>query len=1378
MEKNRRFTILTFPQHFDGNKLKLNILFLPRNQNPLSAAIEQEATIPDAPAFADSKISLVAKIVNNLEDFPMNTNVSDTQTLILNPPDPAKVRSIFTTLAGSFQIYDLDAPNTNNNLDDANAANKGKTAPEAIKKEDVSRSVKKYLPASYRSSFHFIAPKTKNAVIDDSYLCALRDAKKQSGFQQSGKKITWGKVFAFILRQPTLAKELGIIYETEITVKPDYFEKGGWIYADLANDSDYKQQQAATENDVNISPDPQKIYTDGLFVKQYAARVPALVMGTPRTVFAALQFPVLFKKSGALTDPAPEGNFDKLYIEAAEYDQGFGKIVHSFQPRSQNFLLEESDGFHPTKESGIRLGWDDEQILIWYMRQMMEDESTGNGKRIDSPLGVFGYKVDVKEKGAPAWETLNGASNKIPLTIGNNSLKDFNGELSYQVYPSQLDGDKNKSYWLPMFFANWNGKSMVLPDDEAISIYQNDSPDVKSDLLTNVTGAPQNGLSKTYSPKPVATKLEYGKIYDFRIRLCDLTGGSPDVSLPTPTTGEAPETTCHFKRYVAPTTVRIENVPPNEDGKTFTDPSLKVQRPLLGYPAVVFTQQYADPIADLKQASQDLKGKEAFGLADPDVESVEITVEVQTLKMDNLLSVSGKENYIKFYTTNRFFGEGFDDILDIPIEYRDCNVLNFGDPSNLGDLGFTQAQLNDLDQLVLPKARNIRLTLRAVCREREGYYGLEKSDKEFNTRYGSTRYVMLYKESDNELGLFANTSPAERLKAIFLQPDPPPPIFDGNILNLFVGKTIDKLPDMIQRLSQALKLDSTGLTLVGKKGDRVQFGCSAKIRHSLAPDHSSITFASKGDLMNHWLCCITLQINRDWTWDALEDLSFDIVRKKTFKSPGSETEIQDVGDIEIKKTISINALLKPDRNDTTIVFIDAVEPKNDPKLPDLIELEYTITTKFRSGHAAQKEDPVTLKIELPVTTNPKQVPEIASVGIALSPYLRNEKYSTTEPRRRFLWVEFKEPIKDKNDLYFARVLGYAPDQLLSNNHPEQLIPPDEPNLPIDPEYIRIITPEQPDDEAGIDAMQPMEQSIDSDRHFLLPIPPGLHSESPELFGFFTYEFRLGHSKIWSTAQGRFGRALRATGMQHPAPVLTCTVNRDEEKLYVTAPYAVTVHKGKNVTSDPPRTEIWALLYAQVKQADGKDFRNVLLHEKKLDWRVKIEHRKNVNRLKRYTLEERNTLKYISVKNFSDELNYAKLNSTLQLADYTTVNKDATKYGTALWSNDEINQILALYGLPGDSPLSVLCVEMLPTITNIHEAVTNLHVPGVADAVRTTLNTDTIPDTVTANEVMKQRSVSSMINEGPRPLSDQLGHHRILRTSPLVEVPFVCCTDCE
>ena len=1378
MELNRRFTILAFPQNFDGNKIKVNILFLPRNQNPLNNAIVENPDITDAPAFSDAKLSFKAKIISNLDDFPMNTSTGREVSLTIPAPDPVKARKIFTALANNFEIDLTKTPDKNNNTN-VNMPTSDK-APAAIKKEEVLRSVKKYLPLTFRKSFNFISPRTKNAVIDDSYFCALREAKKIPGFQQSGKAISWGKVFAFILRQPQLAKETGILYETDFILNAGEYEKGGWLYIDIDSQSDYRAQQDATTSLVNNSANDDFIKTDGLFIKNYAARIPALTLGNPRSLFAALHFPVLYKKPAAITDPVPEGNFDNIFIEAADYDDGFCKILHSFQPHSQNFLLEESDGFHPLKETGIRLGWDDEQILIWYMRQMMEEESIGGGKRIDAPLGISGYKVDVREKGSANWESLNMVQNKIPLKINEIPLGDIARELSYQVYPSQVDGDSNKSYWLPMYFANWNGKSMVLPDDEAIQIYQNDQP-LKPDPGINVTGTPENGLSKTFEQVGITTKLLYGKIYDFRIRMSDLTGGGPETKDTPVNGGESPETTCHFKRYVAPTTLRVQNVPANDDSKVFEDNSLKIQRPLLGYPSVVFTNQYADPVSLLKKASQDLAGIEAFGLADPDVESVEITVEVQTLQMDNLLSVSGKEAYIKFYTTYRKFHAGFDDVLDVPIEFKDSPALHFGDTSNLGDLGFTEAEINAMDSLPLPTSRNIRLTLRAVCTERDGYYGLESTDKDYNTRFGSTRYVMLYKASSDEQNLFAPTTAAKRLKGIYLQPDPQPAAFDGDFLNAFIGKQVEKLPDMVQRLAQTLELDSNKLTLVGKKGERVQFGCSNRIRHTLSPDHSSITFASKGDLMNHWLCCITLQINRDWTWDALEARSFTITRSKAYKKDGPDgipPEISEVGTVELRKTISFNGLQNPDRDDTTIIFIDAVEPKKISGYPDLIELEYTINTFFKPGHAAQKEEPLLLQLELPVTNNPAQVPKIASVGIALSPYQRNEKYSSTEPRTRHLWIEFNEPIKDPNDAFFARVLAYSPDQLLSNNAPELLKPPEEPSLPLDPEFIRVITFDQPDDDAGIDAMQAMEKALDSDVHYLLPIPPGLHNESPELFGFFTYEFRVGHNTIWSTAQGRFGRPLRATGTQHPAPILTCTVNRDEEKLYVSAPYAVAVHEGKNVTANPPRTEIWALLYAQVKQADGKDYRNILINEKNLDWRIAVEHTKKAKiQIRKYNAKDRQTLKYLTLKNWTVDSIPGPVKIGFTLKDFTSINKDATKYGTAIWSNTDINQALELYGLPDDSPLSVLCVEMLPQITNIYEAVSDINNPRIAASLRNNLKAYDIPDSAQAAQEQKNRIAGQMLNDGPNPLSDELGTQRILRTSPLVEVPFVCCTTC-
>ena len=64
----------------------------------------------------------------------------------------------------------------------------------------------------------------------------------------------------------------------------------------------------------------------------------------------------------------------------------------------------------------------------------------------------------------------------------------------------------------------------------------------------------------------------------------------------------------------------------------------------------------------------------------------------------------------------------------------------------------------------------------------------------------------------------------------------------------------------------------------------------------------------------------------------------------------------------------------------------------------------------------------------------------------------------------------------------------APDQLISSNTPELFVAPEEPALPIDPEYVRVISHNQSADEAGLDAMQPMTQATgpdkDADRFYL------------------------------------------------------------------------------------------------------------------------------------------------------------------------------------------------------------------------------------------------------------------------------------------------------
>ncbi|MBC7830278.1 MAG: hypothetical protein H7122_21220, partial [Chitinophagaceae bacterium] len=407
-----------------------------------------------------------------------------------------------------------------------------------------------------------------------------------------------------------------------------------------------------------------------------------------------------------------------------------------------------------------------------------------------------------------------------------------------------------------------------------------------------------------------------------------------------------------------------------------------------------------------------------------------------------------------------------------------------------------------------------------------------------------------------------------------------------------------------------------------------------------------------------------------------------------------------------------------------------------------------------------------LQLHLPITGKPSQVPRIVSAGIAQSKYVADSTYASTEPRRRFLWLEFAEPLLNKNDAYFIRMLAYSPDPLLAQWKGEMLKAPQELPLPISAEDIRIISPQHTDDKAGLNAMQELTPANKSKVHFLVPLPPGMHASSAELFGFFTYEIRVGHKKGWCTAQSRFGRQLRTTGVQHPTPQLFCIVNRNEKHIMVTAPYAQTVFNGADVTTKPPRTQLWALLYAQVKRADDREYRNVLL-----DDQLFVRQRPAVD----------------------PATGARKFNS----------NTDGIQYGITGWKNKDVEKMLIELGLPIDSNLSVLTVEMLPTYekfwskspltandnptfsrVNPGLGLLNLKQGMSIQYFKNAVGEVDKGATERQQKLEAQRQLrmeEGFINQAQgeewiRPLTAELGSQRILRTSTLVPVPEICCSE--
>ncbi len=345
-------------------------------------------------------------------------------------------------------------------------------------------------------------------------------------------------------------------------------------------------------------------------------------------------------------------------------------------------MKEAQDGFHPVKDLGIRLAWDDEQILIWYIRQLTQNPEEP-GTRLDAPLGVFGYRIDVKEDLPGAdWQSLNKVKSKMVYNIQGTSIGntgDEEIELPYQVFPTQLDNDTNSAYWLPMYYTNWIGKSLVLKDSDAVLIYKNDQALAGLDDPT----PKQVAAGKAFDEVTVDATLLYGHTYEFRVRLMDISGGGPVDEVPV-NIAAAPTSSVHFKRYIAPSQLRIEKSDDltlnkieffNEtivagDSQFDANPSINIQRPLLNYPAVVFTGKYQnagqDPVALLIQSVNAQGDNKTPAIADPDVTKVEIKVEVETLRLDNLLSDSGRENYVTLYSTTRSFPAGFDDTLNVP----------------------------------------------------------------------------------------------------------------------------------------------------------------------------------------------------------------------------------------------------------------------------------------------------------------------------------------------------------------------------------------------------------------------------------------------------------------------------------------------------------------------------------------------------------------------------------------------------------------------------------------------------------------------------------------------------------------------------------------
>ncbi|MDR3628850.1 MAG: hypothetical protein P4L42_00795 [Desulfocapsaceae bacterium] len=1250
-------SLMAFPQRWDGpsGTLTVNILLLPVG--------DPTAPLGGGPQFAGTAVPLIVNLAAGLASLPSTSTAPAKSVSFLAQP-PAVATQLFTGLYNQLVAKGI-------------AVKSGKltTVPPAAAR------IRKSLPQSYTGAFPFNKPRSGDIFVGQGFGCALRGQAPpvNSTLPPPDKAISWGQILSYALRQPALARSLGLIYTVSMTVPAAMVAGGGFLWVSLDTSSLTNPWVADWKANADT-------------VKSYAARIPELDAAHNRPLFAASLLPIV---------TTPPSNLAQAQLEAEEYDDGFAQIVHANQPETIDTATLDADQIAPGTEAGIQLGWDDEQVTVWLNNQidLLRDRVGATTLTPEAPLGVQGYRVDVRLQGDSQWDSLCVVNGTLPFnqtTYGAPASTSISGnEFWLSPAPVRVSMDDNSMNdnpaWLPLYFAQWAGSSLVLPDPVV---------NLLAFAVQNANSSPPPPLPPLTlaNPNPDLTAvpvLRYGNTYEFRVRLVDITGGGPLMTDPAIHPGPAPTTAIRFLRYVPPKSLEVAASPgltPFPVAPPALAPpavrtiqTLSVQRPRISYPEAVFAG--VDPstfdLANLGTLIQQAWASgRAINVPDPDVDRFEVRVEARIPINDTGQSGTDPGDldglYRVLYSVEVPFPAGADPTVTLALDYTD----------GIDDIAKIPPPPIGTTTLPIPTSRDIRVRLFPKAAVRTGYYGSDAAMVGLSSDYA------VRKEAAAEDALFTST-PELQLQAFFFQPG----------------------ANIAQILGQQMNLQQQDLTFTGQPGIRTVFGGSGTLRHSISPDGGSFVFSNQTELLGHWLVALVLDVERDWTWTG-------------FGSPALsyQRDGRDIGTVLLPPVIgpgiSGNPGQKPQRSFSRIIFFDGVNPQPGPgDFPKELQLNYTVTASFNS--AASQQYPFT--IHLPVTTPPVQVPKIVATGIAESPYHHSPTYAETALRDRFLWIEFDSPINDPEDTYFARVLAYGPDPLLAGdllpqyNVSRMLADTIEPALPVDPEPVRRIFSGQSGDESGLEAMTRMVPADpvgvgSSGRHFLLPLPANLTAEDLELFGFWTYEFRVGHAGLWSTAQGRFGRPLRVSGIQHPCPHLICTPQRIANGVGATAPFAVTVYNGNrlyDLKTGDPQTRIWFMLYAQVLQADGASYRNILL-----------DHREGTI------------------------LANSPLKGQIRLNPQHGPNR--SPIAGILFPQKDIEARLTLVCLPAGTALSVLAVEVLPG------PLVDPNRDLVADSTGTTGAGGTSTDTLRED-----------------PLGAGLGSRRILRTSPLTAVPFIC-----
>jgi len=1265
------------------------------------------------PPFVGKPIPLVATIAAG--PGAPTPSLSGQQYRFTATP-PAGAATVFAALAAKFPIAPSPPPS-------------GPTQPQ--------RRIFKLLPQSYLD----VAPsgaRSKYALDPDQFACEVTGQRPQPSKNPPPPGTSWGAVFGYALRRPALGAALGIRYEARLNgVDPSALGEGGWLFVTL-------------DPDASADPWVAAWLLDATTVRSYAAWLPPSPKGR-------LFSPVLFAVVPPGEIGAPE-TVDEARIETAEYADGFAKIVHTSQAATIDPSTATSTLMPPGSDIGVQIGWDDEQVLAWHNRQLdMADRAGSDPTAGEVALGVMGYRIDARiAGGGHPWISLTDADvdqSALAAILGNGPpTPDVE-----PIYESVSTSTSGATRLMPTYFAQWRGRAITARDD---SLRQ----------ITGTANAADPGTVTQAAPKLL---LLYGRSYELRVRLADLSGGGPRES-DEPSDPENIVTPLQeFRRHVPPKTVRLTLDPPATalpnltyppaptvlptfDRKPPTVTRAKIRRPKLGYPEVLFTPHYAGTPTDFQNSlasviasgPQARSEGQAAGLPDPDADELEIWIEVRAPRhevpgpglLDGEFRIAFKAP--PFPLPRLVPGDPQSD-PEFMLNFNYASVASIFDY----DPQLARAPDGSSASLTLPAARDVRLRLRTNGAKSNYFAGDTFSN-------GLWRDVFARDEETNAAAFLADV------------PGAPPVI--AFLFNRPAGS--DGLaPSPTAQLADSLGLVADGLTLKARPGERVVFAASHNVRHLLRGDAGAITFSAASDLLGHWIVALTQEIDRDWTWDGLAPPPI----------PDPEAQAADaaiavnrggawIGTMRIPRVLGPEALTPPDpadsqaaeyRRRTRLVFIDAVDPNGSTFEPPhagetepapLVRHWEFVALATLQGGATQTEKR-SFDITLPIATPPKAIPALATAGLALSAYAPSPDYASTNPRDRSLWIELSEPAPD-NQALFARILAEAPDPLLHRNAAvASVTPPDPPPINLDPEFIRRILPlPTGEDGAGLDAMTRLDD-MTSDRRFVrIPLPPQVSADDPRLFGFWGYEFRFGHTQ-WSTAQARFGRPLAVSGVQHPSPPLRLFAGRTYARPYFHAPLVGA--SNIPITDNLARTAAQRLAMAGAAEPSSTSLVGlgaIEAHLTPTSVRLSAPYARAVWRGRFLVLAEDEPTTtivffiYGRVKR-ADDGAYRNILLMHRVAD---LEWKGAPFGFAVFADIVLRRRLLSLGLPQSAPLGAVAVEFLPG--------GNWTIPRPSDFLG----------------IASQQATAAPPRVDPAgPTS--FASRRILRVSPLTPIPVSC-----